>query len=122
MTSRVFKLTSAASTNVTPVGYESRLTGYNIVNTNAAARYVKLFWAPSQGFSSSGDVPTLGTDLPLVTILIPATSTVAAQFGASPVFQKGRLVVATTVSASDTASDAVGSGDLLISLFVEGGQ
>ena len=120
MASKVFKLTSAASTNLQPVAPMERvsLTGYEIVNTSAAAEFVKLYWGAPGSFSSSGDKPTVGTDVPNITIQIPTVAAVRQSYS-SPVTGTGMLYMATTTGAADGNSTAVAAGDLVISLFWE---
>lgn len=126
MSSRILKLTSAASVNLTPVGGTERVkvTGWEIWNTNAAARFVKLYWGNAQyggaggGFSGNGDKPTVGTDVPLVTIPVAATGE-NRQALYSGIQGTGTCFIATTVNAADTDNAAVGAGDLIISIFYE---
>lgn len=120
MASRILKFTSGASLNLQPVGAGERTTlhGYNITNTNAAARFVKIFWGNANNFSSNGDAPTVGTDKPLITIQIPAQSSVAQNYTSGPTGQ-GTMFVATTVNAADSDATTVGSGDLIVSLYYE---
>lgn len=118
----VFKLSSANTTNLTQIGVSPNMKcyGYNIVNTNAAARFVKLYWGSPGKWSSSGETPTVGTDVPSITIEVPALGTTTGSAGAywdAGVGNQGYMWMATTTTAPDNASTAVGSGDLLISLF-----
>jgi len=114
----VFKLNSAASTNLTQIGNNTGIDcyGYNIVNTNAAVRCVKLYWGSPGKWSNSGETPTVGTDVPSVTIQVPATSTVSV-FWERGVGNQGYMWMATTTTAADNSSTAVGAGDLIISIF-----
>lgn len=65
MSSSVFRQVSAASVNLAEVKpLQANLTGGVILNTNAAARYVKLY--------DSTDSPVVGTTVPKLTIQIPA--------------------------------------------------
>lgn len=120
MAARITKFTAAGSTNLQPIaGTElSQVAGWNIINTAAAARFVKLYYGNRNTFSSNGDTPTVGTDVPRVTIQIPATSGVTASFPI-PLAGPGTLFVATTVNAADTDATAVTAGDLIVSLFTE---
>lgn len=120
MASRILKFTSAASTNLTPVGPVERttLTGYNITNTSAAAEYVKIYWGAPGSFSGGGNTPTVGTDVPQITIQIPTVSSVAQSF-TSPPTGVGVMFVATTTGAADSNAVAVAAGDLIVSLYWE---
>jgi hypothetical protein len=108
-----FRQVSAASTNLAEVkNYGGNLTGGLIINTNAAARFVKLY--------DSTDTPVVGTTVPALTIEIPASSQIdlvmPAQGGVN--FSHS-MWMATTVNAVDSDATAVGAGDLITQLFVE---
>lgn len=126
MASRILKFTAAGSLNLQPVGPNERvtITGFEIYNTAAAARFVKLYFGNStfggsgSGFSGGADKPTVGTDLPQVTIGLGATSRVGMAY-MSPVTHQGTCFVATTVNAADSDSTAVTAGDLIVSIFYE---
>lgn len=111
MSSNVFRQISAASTNLAQVkGYSGNLAGYSIINTNAAARYVKLY--------SSVDQPVVGTTVPKMTIQVPASGQITLAL--SDVVNFGATMwMATTVNIADSDSTAVGAGDLYTHLFVE---
>ena len=116
----IFKLNSLASTNLLQIGGPlAQLYGWNIVNTNAAAMYVKFYWGPPGTFASSGDVPTVGTDIPKITVMVPGTGT-AVMPPDMPLQDTGSLFMATTTTAADSGSTAVGAGDLIISVFYGG--
>ncbi len=103
-----YHLVSAASTNATTVKASAgQVYNYNILNTNAAIRYVHFYNKASN--------PTVGTDVPVKTFLVPATGQIAGSFPVGSVFATG-IALSTTVSSADTASDAVGAGDLIIDL------
>ncbi len=70
----VHVLNSAASTNATSVK-NSAGNIYSMIasNTSASARYLKLF--------NKASAPTVGTDIPLLTITLPANSTTPINFG-----------------------------------------
>lgn len=121
MSSAVFKLTSGASTNLSQIGGAdggTTVTGYEIYNTSAAAEFVKLYWAAPGKFSSGGQAPTVGTDVPNVTIYVPTVGP-ARQTYYSPIRGQGTLWLATTTGAADSNSTAVAAGDLIISIFYE---
>ena len=120
MSSAIFKLTAAGSTNLTRIGGDNGavITGFEIYNTAAAARFVKLYWGAPGTFSSNADAPTVGTDVPNVTIGIPTVSAARQSYYSAP-RGRGLLYLATTVNAADTDTTAVTAGDLIISLFYE---
>jgi hypothetical protein len=99
---------SAASTNATSIkASAAQLYGYQLSNTNAAARYVKFF--------NKASAPTLGTDIPVRTVLVPANSQVNGTFVVGGVFATG-LALATTTGMADLDTSAVGAGDLSIDI------
>src|SRR5260221_12607384 len=101
-----YHLVSAASTNATTVkGSAGQVYNYNILNTNAAIRYVHLYNKASN--------PTVGTDVPVKTFQVPATGQIAGSFPVGSTFAAG-ISLFTTGSAAGTARDAVGAGDLII--------
>lgn len=106
-----FRLVSAASTNLTKVkDLMANLSGWYVVNTNAAIRYLKFY--------DQNNTPTVGTDVPTLTVQLPASSAVA--YDLSPVVMfKNSMWIATTTGVSDTDSTAVGAGDLYIHVFYE---
>ena len=95
---------SAASTNATSVKASAGLLyGITISNTNAAARYFKLY--------DKASAPTVGTDVPKSTIQIPANSTVARVYPVGLTFALG-IAYAATTGIADADTGAVGASDL----------
>lgn len=120
MAASIFKLTSSASTNLTSINGttpNTDLYGYEIYNTNAAARFVKLYWGPPGSFSGGGDSPTVGTDKPAMTIQVGATAPARASFPTG-IGGPGTMFMAMTTGAADTDNTAVGAGDLIASLMI----
>jgi hypothetical protein len=106
-----FRLVSLATTNLNPVKqYGANLKGALLINTNAAARYVKLY--------ESTDAPVVGTTKPAITIEVPASSQVPLTWPDGVNFSQ-TMWVATTTGVADGDSTAVGAGDLYVQLFVE---
>jgi hypothetical protein len=122
MSANIFRQTSAASTNLTRVKVVgANVLGWNIVNTNAAVRFVKLyFFLPGTG---GNDAPVVGTTIPDVTIMVPAAGVASppcvGDWAPSGFSKKGDLWMATTVNAADADATAVAAGDLITSLFIE---
>ena len=80
MASRTFHFTTTASTSPVPVGNagtDAMITGYEMSNVAATAMFVKFYWGNNTNFSSSNDVPTVGTDTPAWTVPLPSGSTTA---------------------------------------------
>lgn len=104
------RLVSAASTNATNVKTSAAgLFGYNIVNTNASARYVKFY--------NLATAPTVGSSTVALTVMIPGSSQVSVSFGDVPLSLGTGLSFAMTANATDTDATAVGAGDLIMTLL-----
>lgn len=124
MSANIFRQTSLATTNLTRVKtIGANVKGWNIVNTNAAARYVKLYFYLPGSVSAGTDGPTVGTTVPDVTILVPGlgatTGSSVVAFDPAGFSKKGDLWMATTANPGDADATAVGAGDLITSLFIE---
>lgn len=103
-------LSSAASTNATSVKASAGnvFTIYG-VNTNAAARYLKLY--------NKASAPTVGTDTPVLTLYLPPTAVGGGVFS----FKLGEfgqyfgtgIAYALTTAAADSDTGALTSGDVI---------
>jgi hypothetical protein len=99
---------SAASTNATSVKASAGMVyGISISNTNAAARYFKIF--------NKASSPSVGTDTPVMTIQIPANSTVIRAFPVGLVLSTG-IAYAATGAMGDSDTTAISAGDLSMDL------
>ena len=100
---------SAASTNATNLK-ASAGTVYTItaMNTNAAVRYVRIY--------NKASGPTVGTDIPVMVIAIPATSSKEISFGS--IGAPFSLGIGYSITAAAAATDAtiVGAGDVQLSI------
>lgn len=95
---------SAASTNGTSLKASAGMIyGISISNTNAAARYFKIY--------NKASSPTVGTDTPVMTIQVPATSTVIRAFPVGLALSTG-IAYAATGAMGDSDTTAIGAGDL----------
>ncbi|WP_119305220.1 hypothetical protein [Dongia deserti] len=107
----VTKLISAATTNATSVKASAgQVCGWSISNTNAAARFVKLY--------NLAAAPTVGTDVPVMTILVPGGTTGGQAVYQSPfcmAFGTG-IALATTTGVADADTGAVAANELVINL------
>lgn len=110
------KLFSAASTNATSVKASSGfLMGGTVSNVNAAARYFKLY--------NKASAPTVGTDVPIFTLMLPAGSAtvpsivnLADLFGeAGHLFGAG-IAYAITGAAADSDTTAISANDCIVNL------
>lgn len=103
-------LSAAASTNATSVKASAGnlFTAYG-VNTNAAARYLKFY--------NKASAPTVGTDVPVLTLYMPPSTVNGGQF----TFQFGEfgqyfstgLAYAMTTAAADADTGALTAGDVI---------
>lgn len=93
---------TTAGTNATYVGTARRVDMVAISNPTANAVYVKLY--------NKGSAPTVGTDVPIVTIPVPASSTFTQNFGVTGMrFSTGLAWAATGgMDATDTTNAPAG--------------
>lgn len=104
-----FSLVSAATTNATVVkATPGRVYGYSITNNNAATRYVKIY--------NKATAPTIGTDVPLRRIAIPANQTVQYHAPAGLAGFTAGIGIGTTTGGTDADTAAVALADLLINI------
>ena len=104
-----FRLVSAASTNATSLK-ASAGTLYTLfaVNLNAAVRYIKFYNKASD--------PTVGTDTPVATFPIPASTTgagFAIDLGPGFDFATG-IAYATTTGVADSDTAAVAANEIIV--------
>lgn len=96
---------SAASTNATvakaKAGHLFSVMGQN---ANAAVRYLKIY--------DKATAPTVGTDVPKLTIAIGASGVFSHHLQAPLAFANG-IAYAMTTGAADADATAVGAGDIL---------
>lgn len=107
-TPTVFTLTSAATTNATSVkGTAGSLFEISADNETAALKYLKLY--------NKATAPTVGTDVPILTIPIPINGSIQVPFGAiGKRFSTGIAYAITNLQAvADTT--AVAAGDVHVS-------
>jgi hypothetical protein len=105
------KLISAANTNATSVkGSAGTLYMLVAMNVNAAARYLKLY--------NKATAPTVGTDTPVLTLMIPGNTAGAGVVVPIPsqgiAFGTG-IALALTTAAADSDTGAVASGEIVLS-------
>lgn len=103
-----YKLIGANSTNATSLkATAGQLHVICIQNVAAAVRYVKFY--------NKATAPTVGTDVPVFIVGLPAASTVTLTLPAPLNFSTG-IAFATTNAAADADTTAITAGDLIISL------
>ena len=86
-------LVTAATTNASMLsGFPCDLDG--ISGWSTVTCYLKIF--------DLAKAPTLGTDLPMMTVMLPANVPVFANFGVKPLSLKNGLAIAVTLNPADT--------------------
>jgi len=111
MSSKKLKRTSTADTNLVAVQpFGGNLRGVIAVNTNAATRYLKFY--------DSADAVTVGTDVPVITFALPASSGFTA-FPTDGINFKLGMAMAITTGAADTDATAPGAGDVILTVLFE---
>lgn len=106
---KMYRLLSAATTNgnLIEAGAKS-LLGIHINNTNAAARFVKLY--------NKATAPTVGTDTPVMTIPVAATNgVVRLEFVQGVQFSLG-LGIGITGAVTDADTTAVTANDTVVNI------
>lgn len=103
------RLVSAATTNATNVKAAAGALGFiYAVNLNAAVRYLKLY--------NKASAPTVGTDTPIATLPIPASTTGAGFMIPIPngvSFSTG-ISYAVTTGYQDSDTGAVAAGEIFL--------
>jgi hypothetical protein len=100
----VYTVNSAATTNAASIkATGANLYGLSVMNASATTKYVRLFNRTS--------APTVGTDVPIMVVAVPATSSKEIEYVPAVRFGTG-LAVAITGGAAATDSTAVAAGDV----------
>jgi hypothetical protein len=100
------RIMSAANTNATSVkAAPGTLYGIHIGNTAAAAKYLKLY--------NKAGAPTVGTDVPVLTIPIPAGGVRDINFGDIGLAFSLGIAYAITGAVADTDTTAVAVNDVV---------
>lgn len=98
---------SAASTNATVVKSSAgTLFGISVSNINAAVRYLKLY--------NKASAPTVGTDVPVLTIPLPAGSCQVLSFGSRGLRFSTGIGFALTTGAADSDTAAVAASEIKV--------
>lgn len=107
----VYHKISAASTNADTVkASPGVVTGYYIVNINAAFRYVKLYNKASN--------PTVGTDTPLVVLGIPGAGAANINFDPPIAFSTG-IAIAIVTGLADSSAGVVAATEIGVTLLYQ---
>lgn len=103
----VITINSAATTNATSSKASAgSLIGIACSNTGAAAAFVKLY--------NKASAPTVGTDVPVLTITVPASGTVQVDWGALGYRFSLGIALAITNLAADTDTTAVAASQVKV--------
>lgn len=103
-----YHLLSAATTNATSLKSTTGvLYGYSLSNTNASARYFRLY--------DLAAAPTVGTSTIKHTVQVPANATLIRVYPNGLHFTNG-IAFSATGAMGDTDTTAIGAGDLSIDL------
>lgn len=104
-----YELISAASTNATLVkSTPGRIWNLLITNMANANRYVKIY--------NKASLPVVGTDIPIMTLEIPATQHHEQTWGDLGYFLSNGIAFALTTGIADNNTSAVSAGDVKIAL------
>lgn len=109
----IFRLLSANTTNSNNIkAGAGQIYGFVITNTNASARFVKLY--------NKATAPTVGTDTPAMTLVIPGNASgagmVAAEFSSGIAFGTG-IGIGITAVVTDADTTAVATNEVVVNLF-----
>ena len=102
-------INSAATTNATSVkAATGTLCNVAVSNINAAARFLKLY--------NKASAPTVGTDVPVLTIPIPATSVVNVLASDNGIQFPLGIALAITAAATDSDTTAVAANEIKVAI------
>jgi len=110
LSATVQRIKSAASTNAQVIkASPTALLFINALNTAAAARYLKIY--------DKASAPTLASDLPILTLLLPATNSqtqlVLTDFG---IALANGLAIAIVTNLVDTDATAIAANDVYLTI------
>lgn len=98
---------SAATTNATLVkNTAGTLWSIAVSNTNAAARFLKLF--------NLTTAPTVGTSVPVFTVAVPSGGTALVNGGSNGIRFAAGISLAITGAAGDLDTTVIGAGDVKV--------
>lgn len=100
-------INSAASTNAAFIKNAAG-TVYAIIasNTNTSTRYVKFY--------NKASAPTVGTDIPVLTIAVPTNGTIPVDFGSLGHRFATGIAIAITTGAADSDTGAVAANEIKV--------
>jgi hypothetical protein len=102
---------SAASTNADTIKASAGVvTGYHVGNNGTAIRYVKLYNLAAN--------PTVGTSVPVVTLLVPKGSGANIPLDPPLGFDVG-IAIAITANMADSDATAVAANEVVANIFYQ---
>lgn len=105
----VYRVVAANSDNAALILTGVRkVWGWELANTNASARYVKLY--------DKATAPTVGTDVPKMTLTVPGAGFRAAEKCIGIPFDLG-LGIGIVTGAADNSTTAVAAGEVIAHIF-----
>lgn len=105
----ISRLLSAATTNATSAkGSAGQVFGWYLYNANAAVRFFKLY--------NKATAPTVGTDVPVLTIPIPPGSGANVEYSHGIAFATG-IAYAITTGVADADTGAVAANEIVVNLL-----
>lgn len=106
------KKISAATTNATSLLSKPGVIGaLHVINTTATKAYLKLY--------DKATAPTVGSDTPVMTLAIPASTDGAGFTWTAPISFGAGIAYAITGAAADNDTTAVGAGDIILNAVYE---
>lgn len=105
----IYRRISNASTNAeTAKASAGQVYGIIVVNTNASARYLKLY--------NTSSAPTVGTTTPVITIPLPGAGGVSFSLVQGIPFATG-ISIAITTGAADSDTGAVAENEIIATVL-----
>lgn len=109
----IYRLLSANTTNGNNIKASAgQVYGWVFTNVNASPRFVKLY--------NKASAPTVGSDTPVMTLVIPGNATgagmVAAEFTSGVAFGTG-IGVGITTAVADADTGAVAANEVVVNLL-----
>lgn len=105
-----WRLWSAATTNASVVKSSTAgLYGFNAINTSASIRYLKFY--------NKTTTPTVGTDTPILTTMLPASTQTNLNFGDIALAFATGLSIGITGAAADADTTAIAANDINLTVF-----
>ena len=98
------RVAAAATTNATSVKASAgRVVGYHLTNNTAAVKFIKFY--------NKASAPTVGTDTPVATLVLPASGQLFAELTGGLAFATG-IAYAITGAIADADTTAVAANDV----------